>query len=135
MTLKARDHDSESCNKFKNFLSKITWLSRPWKITLGHFFALHKVRHFCKAPFFVGVIFAHFRWSIWLKYLQRVSLEVSINWRYLHQDAGKTYSEYQRLDHTKSIQKQLSAGRVCFCGNWKPGFFPRIIFNWHTFSR
>ena len=28
-----------------------------------------------------------------VKYLQRVPLDVSINWRYLHQDAGKTYSE------------------------------------------
>ena len=26
-----------------------------------------------------------------VKYLQRVSLDVSINWRYLHQDAGKTW--------------------------------------------
>ena len=28
-----------------------------------------------------------------VKYLQRVPLDVSINWRYLHQDAGKTDSE------------------------------------------
>ena len=25
-----------------------------------------------------------------VKYLQKVPLDVSINWRYLHQDAGKT---------------------------------------------
>ena len=29
------------------------------------------------------------------KYLRRVTLDVSVNWRYLHQDAGKTYSEYE----------------------------------------
>ena len=28
-----------------------------------------------------------------VKYLQRVPLDVFINWRYLHGDAGKTYSE------------------------------------------
>ena len=28
-----------------------------------------------------------------VRYLQRVLLDVSINWHYLHQDAGKTYSE------------------------------------------
>ena len=32
-----------------------------------------------------------------VKYLQRVSLDVSINWRYLHQDAGKTYSEISNM--------------------------------------
>ena len=26
-----------------------------------------------------------------VKYLQKVPLDVSINWRYLHQDAGKTW--------------------------------------------
>ena len=26
-----------------------------------------------------------------VKYLQRVPLDVSINWRYLHQDAGRTW--------------------------------------------
>ena len=34
--------------------------------------------------------------------LQRVPLDVSIHWRYLHQDPGR--------DHTGSIQKQPSAG-------------------------
>ena len=32
-----------------------------------------------------------------VKYLQRVPLDVSINWRYLHQDAGKTYSEISNM--------------------------------------
>ena len=44
------------------------------------------------------------------KYLQRVPLDVSINWRYLHQDAGKTYSKISTRDPTGSIQKQPSAG-------------------------
>ena len=33
----------------------------------------------------------------WVKHLQRVLLDVSINWRYLHQDAGKTYSEISNM--------------------------------------
>ena len=28
------------------------------------------------------------------KYLQKVPLDVSINWRYLHQDAGKTWIKW-----------------------------------------
>ena len=32
-----------------------------------------------------------------VNYLQRVPLDVSINWRYLHQDAGKTYSEISNM--------------------------------------
>ena len=32
-----------------------------------------------------------------LKYLQRVPLDVSIKWRYLHQDVGKTYSEISKM--------------------------------------
>ena len=32
-----------------------------------------------------------------IKNLQRVSLDVSINWRYLHQDTGKTYSEISNM--------------------------------------
>ena len=32
-----------------------------------------------------------------LQYLQRVPLDVSINWRYLHQDAGKTYLETSNM--------------------------------------
>ena len=34
---------------------------------------------------------------ILVKYLQRVPLDVSINWHYLHQDAGKTYSEISKM--------------------------------------
>ena len=30
-------------------------------------------------------------------YLQRFPLEVSINWHYLYQDAGKTYSEISNM--------------------------------------
>ena len=36
-----------------------------------------------------------------VKYLQRVPLDVSINWCYLYQDAGKTYSEI--WGHKKQI--------------------------------
>ena len=32
-----------------------------------------------------------------VKYLQIVPLDVSINWCYLHQDAGKTYSEISKI--------------------------------------
>ena len=32
-----------------------------------------------------------------VKYLQRVLLDVSTNWRYLRQDAGKTYSEISKM--------------------------------------
>ena len=32
-----------------------------------------------------------------VKYLQRVPLDASINWRYLHQDAGKTWLTW--IDH------------------------------------
>ena len=32
-----------------------------------------------------------------VKYLQRVPWDVSINWHYLHQDAGKTYSEIPNM--------------------------------------
>ena len=31
------------------------------------------------------------------KYLQKVPLDVSINWLYLHQDAEKTYSGISRM--------------------------------------
>ena len=62
-TLKSHDHESGSYNKFKNFLVKITQFSSPWQINFGHFFCCTKCA-FCKAPFFVGVIFVYFRWSI-----------------------------------------------------------------------
>ena len=32
-----------------------------------------------------------------VKNLQRVPLDVSINWRYLHQGAGKKYSEIPKM--------------------------------------
>ena len=32
-----------------------------------------------------------------VKHLQRVQLDVSIHWRYLQQDAGKTYSEVIKM--------------------------------------
>ena len=32
-----------------------------------------------------------------VKYLQIVSFDVSINWRYLDQDAAKTYSEISNM--------------------------------------
>ena len=32
-----------------------------------------------------------------VKYLQRVPLDVSINWCYLHQDGQKTYSEISNM--------------------------------------
>ena len=48
-----------------------------------------------------------------VKYLQRVPLDVSINWCYLHQDAGKTYSEISNMRSSwKYFQKQPSAG-IC----------------------
>ena len=34
---------------------------------------------------------------ILVKYLQTVPLDVSINWHYLDQDAGKTYSEISNM--------------------------------------
>ena len=37
------------------------------------------------------------------KYLERVPLDVSINWRYLHQDAEKTYSEISKM---RSYEKE-----------------------------
>ena len=40
-----------------------------------------------------------------VKYLQRVALDVFLNWRYLHQDAGQTYSEVSNMIYTGSIQK------------------------------
>ena len=45
-----------------------------------------------------------------VKNLQRVPWNVPINWRYLHQDAGKTYSEISKMRYTGSIQKQTPTG-------------------------
>ena len=82
--------------------------------------------HFCKAPLFSNDIKGcHFCWVYlmvvkllpvlrretsgkkWnnnslkmyqrVKYLQRVPLDVSINWWYLHEDAGKNYSEISNM--------------------------------------
>ena len=44
-----------------------------------------------------------------VKYLQRVPFDVSLNWRYLHQDAGKTYSEISKRRSYWKYQKQPSA--------------------------
>ena len=44
-----------------------------------------------------------------VKYLQRIPLDVSINWRYLHQNAGKTYSE---ISNTRSYWK-YSKATIC----------------------
>ena len=40
-----------------------------------------------------------------VKYLQRVPLDVSINRRYLHQDAGKTYSEISKMRSYRKYSK------------------------------
>ena len=52
-TLKSHNHESESYNKFTNFLLKS--LSQSLANNFWEFFC--KVYHFCKAPVFVGVIF------------------------------------------------------------------------------
>ena len=44
-----------------------------------------------------------------VKYLQKVPLDVSINWCYLHQDAEKTYSEILNM---RSYWK-LSKTTIC----------------------
>ena len=44
-----------------------------------------------------------------VKNLKRVPLDVSIHWRYLHQDAGKTYSEISKM---KSYRK-FSKATIC----------------------
>ena len=45
-----------------------------------------------------------------VKYLQRVPSDVSINWCYLHQDAGKTFSKISNMRSFGSVRKQPSAG-------------------------
>ena len=53
-TLKSDDHKSESYNKFKSFLLKITQLS-PWQITSGYFFprcAIFVRHHFLWVSYF-----------------------------------------------------------------------------------
>ena len=46
-----------------------------------------------------------------IKNLQRVALEVSIYWCYVHRDAGKAYSETSIMKSIikSSIQKQICA--------------------------
>ena len=49
---------------------------------------------------YVFIIFLHLIYLCTAKYgkkLQRVPLDVSIHWHYLHQDAGKTYSEISKM--------------------------------------
>ena len=62
-TLKSTDHESESYNKFRNFLLK-SFSSIIGKCNLWAFFC--KVCHFCKATVFVGVRFVYLWWSICL---------------------------------------------------------------------
>ena len=45
-----------------------------------------------------------------VKYLQRVLLDVSINWRYLHQDAGKPYLEISNMRSYWKYSKATIAG-------------------------
>ena len=46
-----------------------------------------------------------------VKYLQRVSLDVSIKWRYVHQDARKTYSEVLKMRSYWRYQKAYEKER------------------------
>ena len=39
------------------------------------------------------------------KYLQRILLEISINWHYLHEDAGKTCSEISNMRSYRKYSK------------------------------
>ena len=52
-----------------------------------------------------------------VKYLQRVPLDVSINWRYLHQDTGKTYSELSKIrsywTYSKATIRRLNEKEYC----------------------
>ena len=45
---------------------------------------------------YVFLVFLHTYINM-TKYLQRVPLDVSLNWRYVHQVAGKTYSEILKM--------------------------------------
>ena len=59
---------------------------------------------------YVFVVFFRYIYINMVKYLQRVSLDVSINWRYVHQDARKTYSEVLKMRlywrYQKAYQKE-----------------------------
>ena len=45
---------------------------------------------------YIFLVFLHIYINM-TKYLQRVPLDVSLNWRYVHQVAGKTYSEILKM--------------------------------------
>ena len=66
------------------------------------------VFHRCENTFNVYIMFLMYFLDNYInlvKYLQRVALDVFLNWRYLHQDAGQTYSEVSNMSYTGSIQK------------------------------
>ena len=44
-----------------------------------------------------------------VEYLQIIPLDISINWRYLHQNAGKIYSETSKMKSYWKYLKQPSA--------------------------
>ena len=56
-----------------------------------------------------------------VKYLQIVPLDASINWFYLHQDAGKTYLE---ISNMRSYWKYSKA---TICGHMKKNMGDNII--------
>ena len=58
---------------------------------------------------YVFLVFLHTYINV-TKYLQRVPLDVSLNWHYVHQVAGKTYSEILKMRYYWKYQKQPSAG-------------------------
>ena len=45
-----------------------------------------------------------------VKYLEKVPLDISINWHYLHQDAGNTYLKISKTRSYWTYQKQRFAG-------------------------
>ena len=59
-----------------------------------------------------------------VKYLERVPLDVSINWCYLHKDAGKTYLEISnmRLEVIKNNHLQTYGKEY-----WRLSSYERII--------
>ena len=60
---------------------------------------------------YVFVVFFRYIYINMVKYLQRVSLDVSINWRYVHQDARKTYSEVLKMRSYWRYQKAYEKER------------------------
>ena len=90
-TLKSHDHESESYNKFKNVLLKITQLS-PWQIAFEHFFArcaifvrhhflwvsylsiaggVFFMYHFCKVPLFSNSIKGCYFYWVYLMFVKQ----------------------------------------------------------------